>query len=72
MRKRLENLDGVRKKGILFSPDLIISQEKGTFLKLSDKHDLQKVGWSEHIGGTGRPTTLEFSDLGVDLGQLCS
>ena len=28
-------------KGILLLPDLIISQEKGIFLKLSDKHGLQ-------------------------------
>ena len=70
MRKRLENFGGVRKKGILLLPDLIISQEKGTFLKLSDKHGLQYVAWSGHTGGTGRPTTFEFSDL--EVGQLCS
>ena len=55
---------------ILLLPDLIISQEKGTFLKLSDKHGLQYVAWSGHTGGTGRLTTFEFSELGV--GQLCS
>ena len=61
---------GSEKKGILLLPDLIISQEKDTFFKLSDKHGLQRVAWSGHTGSTGRPTTFEFSDLGV--GQLCS
>ena len=61
---------GSEKKGILLFPDLIISQEKGTFLKLPDKHGLQYVAWSGHAGGTGRPTTSEFSTLRV--GQLCS
>ena len=58
---------GSEKKGILLLPDLL---GKGHIFKALDKHGLQQVAGSGHTGGADRPTTFQFSDLGV--GQLCS
>ena len=53
MRKRGKNLGGIRGKGYTFvawSPP----RGKGTFLKLSDKHDLGKT----HLSILSRETSL--------------
>ena len=57
---------GPEKKGILLLPDL---PGKGYILKALGQAWLTIVSGSGHTGGTGRPTTFEFSDLGVS--QLC-
>ena len=59
---------GSEKKGILLLPDLL---GKGYIFKALGQAWLTISCWEwTHWGGTGRPTTFEFSDLGV--GQLYS
>ena len=58
---------GSEKKGILLLPDLL---GKGYIFKALGQAWLTINWWEWTHWGTGRPTTFEFSDLGV--GQLCS